>query len=149
MKFDIAAAEDDLARDIEAQLLSDLRQQLPQSENRQFIFSATGDTGTLVGGVTANTSYGWLLIKTLWVHKDYRRLGLGKKLLEQAESAGKGAGCHSAWLDTSNPCARLFYDKQAYQVFAELQNFAGQSPDLHRRWFMKKIIVQAEVTKSR
>ena len=141
MIFDITPADEADAQSIEAQLLTDLRQQLPQNENRHFIFSATSSTGRMLGGVTAGSSYGWLLIKTLWVHKDHRRNGIGKALLNEVESAGQHVACHSAWLDTSNPCAKLFYCQCGFEVFAELQNNAYQSPSLHTRWFMKKSLV--------
>ena len=141
MKYTIEPADEAAARRIEAQLLTDLRRQLPQSENRQFVFIATSRTGAMLGGVTATSSYGWLLVKTLWVHKDHRRNGIGKVLLRRAECAGQKAACHSAWLDTSNPEAKHFYDRFGYTVFAELQNNAEQIPEQHTRWFMKKGLV--------
>ena len=127
---------------IEVQLLKDLRQQLPQSQNTSFVFTATDSNGELIGGVTANTAYSWLLIKTLWVHADYRRNGLGRRLMQQVEAAGQNDGCHSVWLDTSNPLAKQFYDELGYSVFGELKNNTQQLPALHSRWFMKKPIME-------
>ena len=138
MNVHIAPDNDNAALLIEAHLLKDLRQQLPQSQNTPFVFTATGSNGELIGGVTANTAYSWLLIKTLWVHTDYRRNGLGNALMRQVEAAGQNDGCHSAWLDTSNPHAKQFYDELGYTVFGELKNNSQQSPALHSRWFMKK-----------
>ena len=138
VNIQITSGDEPIAQRIEAQLLTDLRQHLPQTENKQFVFAATSNTDVLLGGVTASTAYGWLLIKTLWVHEEHRRSGLGSSLMQQAESAGRNAGCHAAWLDTSNPCAKQFYTRQGYTVFGELQNNALQAPASHTRWFMKK-----------
>ena len=140
MNIRIAPADESAALSIEAHLLDDLRQHLPQAENNRFIFTATSNNGVLIGGVTASTAYSRLHIETLWVHKEHRRNGLGKALMHQVESAGRNAGCHSAWLDTSNPQAKLFYDELGFTVFGELQNNTKQLPALHTRWFMKKNI---------
>lgn len=140
MNIHIAPADESAALSIEAQLLDDLRQHLPQAENKRFIFTAKSNNGALIGGVTASSAYSWLLIKTLWVHKDYRRNGLGKALMLKAESAGRNAGCHSVWLDTSNSHAKLFYEELGYTLFGELKNNASQLPAAHTRWFMKKSI---------
>ena len=112
------------------------------SKNTQLAYSATSNTGELLGGVTASTAYGWLHVKTLWVHEERRRNGLGKALVQQAESAGMDAGCHSAWLDTSNPSAKVFYEELGYLVFGELRNSLEQSPVTHTRWFMKKMLAR-------
>jgi len=138
VNFQIALANEGIAQHIEAQLLKDLRQHLPQAENTQFTYSATDNDGAILGGVTISTAYSWLLIKVLWVHEDHRRSGLGKALLNRAESVGENVGCHSAWLDTSNPSAKQFYKELGYTVFGELNNSALHAPTSHTRWFMKK-----------
>lgn len=128
--------------DIERELLKSLRSSLPQSLNDSFVLTARANDGSLVGGLSASSSYSWLLIKTLWVDSAYRRMGAGAALLESAEAhAATELGCHAAWLDTSNPDAMQFYVKFGYEVFGQLSNGPGQMPELHRRWFMKKALV--------
>lgn len=125
---------------IETQLLASLREELEQATNTAFVLAATNDEGRLVGGLTASTSYGWLLIKTLWVDSRERGQGLGTILMQRAEEAGRGLACHSVWLDTSHPGARVFYEKQGYRVFGELSNSEKRPPATHHRWFMQKTI---------
>lgn len=138
MCFRIEISDSSTAQVIEQELLRTLHQSLEQAENRQFVLAAKSDEDTLLGGLTGSTSYGWLLIKTLWVDKNQRRKGLGMSLMEQAESRGQELGCHSAWLDTSNPTSKIFYEALGYKVFSELKNTAQQVPSSHQRWFMKK-----------
>ncbi|MEL6951008.1 MAG: GNAT family N-acetyltransferase [Pseudomonadota bacterium] len=123
---------------LEKALLESLRSELPQSTNTSFVLSLKDPAGTIVGGLTANTSYGWLLIKVLWVEEAYRGLGFGRQLMEAAEQRARDADCHNAWLDTSHPEAMRFYLSLGYEVFGELSNTADQVPQGHARWFLRK-----------
>lgn len=123
---------------IEHNLLQSLRASLAQAQNDQIVLVARTDRDTVVGGLVASTSYGWLLIKSLWIDVEHRRKGIGMSLMREAESKGRAAACHSAWLDTSNPQSKKFYQQLGYESFAELANKPGQRPETHRRWFMQK-----------
>ena len=138
MNFRIAESDSSVAELIERELLKALRQSLEQANNEQFVLAANSDQGRLIGGLTAGTSYGWLLIKKLWVDDGQRRKGLGGLLMNDAEYRGREIGCHAAWLETSNSASRVFYEKLGYQVFGELKNYTSQIPESHHRWFMKK-----------
>ncbi|MBX2837933.1 MAG: GNAT family N-acetyltransferase [Gammaproteobacteria bacterium] len=138
IQIQIADSQDALA--IESNLLASLRSSLQQSVNEQFVLAAKLDDGALIGGLTASTSYGWLLIKTLWVGENQQRQGLGTSLVQEAELKASELGCHGAWLDTSSPDAKLFYERLGYAVFGNLSNSENQTPSSHQRWFMRKSI---------
>lgn len=123
---------------VDAALQKALGCTLPQTHNSHFILGARDDQTRLVGGLTASTSYGWLLIKTLWVDTTCRKQGIGAALVDCAEKRCLAAGCHAAWLDTSNPDSMSFYASLGYETFGELANLPGQFPETHHRWFMKK-----------
>lgn len=125
---------------IETELLRSLRDDLPQGENASFVLSARDAESRLAGGLTASTSYGWLLVKSLWVAPPYRRRSLGRMLLGRAEERARSIGCHGVWLDTSNPAAKDFYAGLGFIVFGKLENAPDQQPPSHRRWFMKKAL---------
>lgn len=125
---------------LEQKLLHALRSELAQSDNQSFVFIAKSVAGEIIGGVAASTSYNWLLIKLLWVDESCRESGLGKQLMELAEQHGANVGCHSAWLDTSNPKAERFYKKNGYSEFGRLENESDHQPPTHRRWFLKKTL---------
>lgn len=134
-----APAEADwLVHEIEAELLDALAEANPQAVNADLVLRAAEAGGDLAGGVTGATSYGWLLVKMLWVRKDLRSQGLGGRLLAAAEAEARHLGCHAAWLETSNAAARGFYLTQGYAVFGELANAAAEAPPGHTRWFLQK-----------
>lgn len=129
-----------VANAIETVLLASLARLNTQAENDTFVLVRKGERGALAGGVTGSTSYGWLLIKTLWVDEMHRGGGLGKQLVLAAEGRAREIGCHSAWLDTSSETARSFYSHLGYSDFGVLANEKDQPPTDHCRWFMKKAL---------
>ncbi|MEM6988366.1 MAG: GNAT family N-acetyltransferase [Pseudomonadota bacterium] len=136
----VSSGDEADAAQLEAQLRSSLRSTLPQSDNARVVLLARDATQQLVGGLDGSTSYGWLLVKVLWVHDAYRNRGLGRRLMAEAEARAIEHACHSAWLDTSSPDAMRFYQRLGFEAFGELSNTAGQVPPTHRRWFMKKAL---------
>jgi len=133
----IEAAASNVAKDIEAALLADLRHRAPQGRNEAITLSVSDADGTLVAGLSGSTSYGWLLIKVIWVAPEMRRQGYGRALVVDALSHAKELGCHSAWLDTSDNDAMRFYTGLGFDVFGTLQNQGSQVPLGHQRWFLK------------
>ena len=138
LAFAASPDEDRVAADIESHLLAALAETNVQGRNEHFVLTAKSVQGDMVAGLTATTSYGWLLIKTLWVEDSQRGTGLGRRLVTAAEQKGMELGCANAWLDTSNPEAHGFYLKLGYSDFGVLENDETTLPPEHRRWFMKK-----------
>ena len=136
----ISEESGDASRVIETELVRTLRNALPQADNVSFVLSARDAEGRIVGGLKADTSYGWLLVKVLWVDEACRGRSLGHLLMNRAEERARAVGCHGAWLDTSNPDAMQFYTKLGYTPFGCLANRKGQRPEGHRRWFMQKML---------
>jgi ribosomal protein S18 acetylase RimI-like enzyme len=92
---------------------------------------ARGDT---VAGLIADTVWGWLQIKQVWVAEVFRRQGLGRKLLLLAEAEAAKRGCHHAMLDTFDFQALSFYERSGYEIFGRLDDF----PRGHSRYFLAK-----------
>ena len=126
-----------VAIDIETALLADLQQSAPQGRNETITLSVNATDGRLVAGLVGSTSYGWLLIKMLWVAGELRRQGYGRALVLNAFNHAKSLGCHSAWLDTSNRDAMQFYRALDFTVFGIIENSGSQEPAGHQRWFLK------------
>jgi GNAT superfamily N-acetyltransferase len=127
-----------ISDEIERHLLESLAAINAQSTNMSFVLEAENALGERIGGLVASSSYGWLLVKMLWVRDDQRGAGCGRQLMAAAEAKGREMQCHSAWLDTSNASAREFYLKLGYRDFGVLQNGPGRAPEEHARWFMKR-----------
>ena len=130
----------DAIGEIERALTESLRSTLSQAENSSFVLTARDPEDRLIGGLTAVTSYGWMLIKMLWVTDKCRNNGVGRRLMRQAEEKARDAGCHGVWLDTSNPQAMAFYRRLGYQLFGQLENGADQHPASHCRWFLRRAL---------
>jgi len=88
----------------------------------------------VVGGLKAQTHWGWLYVSQLWVAESHRAQGLGSKLLKSAEAEAIERQCRHSYLDTFSFQALGFYQKNGYQVFGELADF----PKGKCRYFLKK-----------
>ena len=116
------------------------RREVPRSaqgRNETITLSVNATDGRLVAGLVGSTSYGWLLIKMLWVADELRRQGYGRAHVLNAFNHAKSLGCHSAWLDTSNRDAMQFYRALEFTVFGIIENSGPQEPAGHQRWFLK------------
>ncbi|MBZ6075993.1 GNAT family N-acetyltransferase [Microvirga puerhi] len=136
------AVEDDpagtIAEEVEAKLLEALRKNVPPSDGRPLTLLARNAGGTMIGGLVGSTSYGWLLVKMLWVSEEWRGQGIGARLMAEAESIARSRDCHGAWLDTSSARAERFYARLGYEPFGVLANKPGESAQGHRRAFLAK-----------
>ncbi|MFK7859756.1 MAG: GNAT family N-acetyltransferase [Granulosicoccus sp.] len=136
----IVECDEEITTWLEEKLLHSLREINSQTENSNIILTARHSKDRIAGGLIASTSYGWLLVKILWVDEIFRGSGIGQSLMQRAESSALKLGCHSAWLDTSSSVAHGFYLKSGYEVFGQLHNQGNQNPPGHQRWFMKKTL---------
>jgi GNAT superfamily N-acetyltransferase len=134
------ATSTNVAEQLEQYLLTDLRRSSDQGKNTQVMFELRDNEQTLIGGLVGSTSYGWLLIKLLWIAQPYRKHGYGSALVANACAQAKTVGCHSVWLETSNRCALAFYLRLGFEQFGVLSNATDQEPEQHCRVFLKKNI---------
>ena len=74
--------------------------------------------GNIVGGLLGGTYWGWLYVDILWVDKNFRKSGIGSKLLKEAEKEAARRGCHHVHLDTMSWQAPEFYKKHGYEAVA-------------------------------
>ncbi len=126
------------AQQIERELLASLARINRQSANLRQSFAVKDRSGQLIAGLTCSTAYGWLHVEALWVDDPHCGQGFGRNLMNAAETFGGDEGCHSVWLDTSNPGAAAFYQALGYTVFGELKNGEGNDRPEHRRWFLQR-----------
>ncbi|MEM8925482.1 MAG: GNAT family N-acetyltransferase [Actinomycetota bacterium] len=138
---DITVSSDpSVAAALERRLLADLAEVLPQGVNTSVVLAARLRDGALIGGLVGSTSYGWLLVKVLWTDPAHRGRGVGRRLMVEAERRAMALGCHSAWLDTSNPAAHRLYLHLGWEEFGRLDNAPDDDPPGHRRWFLRKTL---------
>jgi GNAT superfamily N-acetyltransferase len=131
------------ADQLERELRAALRQNVPSSDGKPLTLVARDLQGSMVGGLIGSTSYGWLLVKMLWVAEELRDQGFGARLMVEAETIARSRGCHGAWLDTSSARAERFYIRLGYEPFGILTNGPGEQPQGHRRAFLAKRLIEA------
>lgn len=85
---------------------------------------ALNQQGVMIGGLTGRTHaiYTWLEISMIWVNEEWRRKGIGKELMQQAEAEAHKRGCLYARLATSQYQAPGFYEKVGYVLYGKLEN---------------------------
>lgn len=93
--------------------------------------------GDIIAGINSKM-YCWncLYIDVLWVKEEYRKEGLGSKILNEIEKVAKDKGCYLIHLDTFDFQAKDFYLKHGYDIFGILD----ECQQRHKRYFMKKFI---------
>ncbi len=90
--------------------------------------------GQLLGGVVAATYWGWLVIDLLAVVEQARGQGLGKALMEQAESEARRRGCSRAHTSTYAHQALGFYQNLGYRIVGQLDDY----PDGYTLYWLQK-----------
>ena len=98
-------------------------------------FCLKNEKGEIVAGILSALGY-WaaLEIYLLWVNNDYRKQGIGTRLLQKAEAIAIENGALLSLTDTFSFHAPEFYLKNGYEVFGELDNF----PQGKKRYYLKK-----------
>jgi GNAT superfamily N-acetyltransferase len=131
------------ADEVERNLVAALRRNVPPSDAKPLTLAARDLQGIVIGGLIGSTSYGWLLVKMLWVAEELRRQGFGARPMAEAETIARSRGCHRAWLDTSGSRAERFCIRLGYKQFGVLTDGPGEQPQGHRRAFLAKRLIEA------
>jgi len=92
---------------------------LPQVRH-QFVAE---EAGQVIGFASGLTNHKWFCLTDLWVHEDFRRQGLGAKLLRMLEKKIQAIGIEHVYLWTSGFINPLFYENQGYRVFTVFEDF--------------------------
>lgn len=105
---------------------------------RHLLLAARDDAGALVGGVVGNTLLRWLYVGRLWVAANERGTGLGRRLMEAAETEARRRGCTESFLHTFGFQARPFYERLGYEVYATMAD--PDEPLRSRSWLRKRLL---------
>lgn len=85
-----------------------------------FAFFIRDDSGLIIAGCSGETMFKVIHTNQLWVNPNYRKQGLGKKLMEHVHAHGLHMGCHMATVLTmSFQNARIFYENIGYKCDLE------------------------------
>jgi GNAT superfamily N-acetyltransferase len=107
-----------------------------RSDYRPLAALVRDDDRALIAGLYAFTWAGWLEIEFVWVQRDLRGRGLGRRLIEAAEQEARARGCHRVWLDSYTFQAPGFYERLGYEVFGTLDGY----PEMEDRVFLTRTL---------
>ena len=127
---------DELRRIVESGLYAYNNQFAGPMGNSMLTIGARDADNTIIGGLVANVQSGWkwVHLQRLWVDESHRRAGIGRRLVEAAESEAQKLGCVHASVDTTEFQAREFYEKQGYTVYGVMEDY----PIGHRKFLLRK-----------
>lgn len=91
-------------------------------DSKAFALTASLD-GRPAGGLIGSTNLGWLHVSLLAVAPDARNRGVGRQLLQAAETIARARGCHGAWLDTLDHQGPDYYPRLGWEKFGELPDY--------------------------
>ncbi|WP_131779783.1 GNAT family N-acetyltransferase [Legionella bozemanae] len=106
-------------------------------ETKPFIIYAKNDTSEILGGIKGDIFGALCRVFTVWIHKKYRRKGLGRELFVKLDAFAQKNNCKMIQLDTAEFQAKGFYEKLGYQVIATLpDNFMGYTSYILRKYMI-------------
>ena len=109
----------------------------PFFQSRSLNLTATlGDQ--IVGGLLAHTQGHWLKISIMAVDSRFRRQGIGKLLLTQAEELAVARSCQSAFVDTMCYQAPEFYHHAGYALIGSIPDWDSCG---HTKCFLTKTLI--------
>ena len=93
-----------------------------------FAFFIRDKTDEIIAGCNGSVIFGAIYTDQLWVNPDYRKQGLGKKLMAQVHQYGYEMGCRIATCNTMNfQKARKFYESLGYKCDFERSGYVENS----------------------
>ena len=102
-------------------------------EEKEYNFIAY-DGEKLIGGATGFIKYKWYFLDMLFVDEQYRKKGIGSKLISCIEELAKKENLLGVRIETWDFQAREFYEKNGYEVYAEFDDCPPGTVD----YFLKK-----------
>ncbi|MEM9659810.1 MAG: GNAT family N-acetyltransferase [Planctomycetota bacterium] len=79
--------------------------------------------GNVIAGLKSVAGWDWMYVQILWVHTDFRRQGLGGRLLQEAEQTARGRGCVGSCLSSFSFQAPEFYRARGYRAFGQIEEY--------------------------
>ena len=109
--------------DLNEEQVEDIEERLSAFDESHITYQMDGciqigveDGGKLIAGLDACiTAYKILYVSTVYVDEDYRRKGIGAKLIREMEKRAVAMGVNTIRLDTFDWQGKEFYDAMGYQ----------------------------------
>ena len=119
---------------LEEKLMAFNSDRIPGYTYSDLLFKVMGSSSVMEAGLHGQIGGSWFYISGLWVARERRGQGLGRKLVSLAETTALDKGCCGVYLYTYSFQNPGFYTKLGYEVFGTLEDFCGD----HAKFYMKK-----------
>jgi ribosomal protein S18 acetylase RimI-like enzyme len=128
LKIELTTKPDSADLEILSQGIQSYNQQFMSDDivfegDTRFAVFARDDNNNVIGGIRANAFWNYCIIELVWLSYAARGLGLGKKLMQQAENFALKQGFSYMRVETLNVQAKPFYEKLGYKVFGTLNDY--------------------------
>jgi ribosomal protein S18 acetylase RimI-like enzyme len=107
----------------------------PHTQIRYGVVAMDGDK--FIGCASGLMDRNWFFLSDLWLEKEYRGRGTGTRLLQMLEAKVFELGIARIYTWTAGFEAPLFYKRQGYEIFGELDDYY---PMGHSRIGLKKVL---------
>ena len=106
------------------------------SDGRALAIFVRGEDGHVRAGLCVHTWGGCCEIRQVWVEESLRGQGLGRTLMEAAETEARQRGCRQILLATHSFQAPGFYQRLGFEILATVADY----PEGHQHlWFRKRL----------
>lgn len=102
---------------------------------KHFSIVLRGNSGIAIGVLNAFTAFAEIYVEDIWIDKNFRGRGYGRKLLQELENHYAGKGFNNINLVTSAFQAPEFYKKCGYTADFVRKNI--KNPKLTKTFFVK------------
>ena len=134
----VTAAAD--ARTASSELWNGLRQynveQAGPLRHKRVVLCARDSAGRLLGGLIMQSYWRETFVELLWLSAPVRGVGLGARLIREAERRARRYGSRLIHLNTYSFQAPGFYEAQGYRQFGVM---AGSPPGERRHYYVKRL----------
>ena len=116
--------------DLQEEQIEDIETRLEDFDEEHITYSMDGciqigmeDNGQLIAGLDAEiTTFKILYVSTLFVDPEYRRKGIGTRLIREMEKRAAAMGVNTIRLDTFDWQGKEFYEALGYQCAGHYTN---------------------------
>ncbi len=132
----MAEPDEEFSRFLQSKLtrFNDMNSSLRDPNAEPLHIEVVDEHGKFVGGVSAVTYWGWVVIELFYVNEQWRGQGIGKSLLERTETEAQKRGCKRSHVSTYDFQALEFYKKYGYAVIGHMDDY----PDGHTFYWLRK-----------
>jgi len=120
------------------ELMKQERQKIFPQRNQARYYRVIENNGEIIGYAAGYTNYDWFMLTDMWTKQEYRRQGLGSKLLQELEKQMHDIGIKHVYTWTMGEANARYYESVGYMCFTVLENSFGVE-GIHHIGFRKDL----------